>query len=265
MGKLFRRHKDKPTYTAPQPDAPAAVPEVTLSDVLAKVEALEAKLNSENNPLAGHADRLIEAGDRLASLLDVSRARHPELGLESVLEMSGLSRGTHYVEAEEGYVLKLPGGRDYHIATVPVDKLVDDRDTDGFAGIVREALGKVEILLFPEYALAELLSKHPELVSEAAKSSTVLGTPSTILAMLEWVRAEWRYTDRVGELGKVAGDMSKAIRGFASRYAEVGKRLNGTRIAYNGSLGPWGEIERTVGLAAHATGDTLENPEKVQE
>lgn len=238
---------------------------VTLADIVARVDALAAKLDSGGDKLTAPAEQLMAAGDRLASLLDIARARHPELGLESVLELSGLARGTHYAETDGGYVLKLPGNLEYRIAVVPVDLLVDGNDADGFAGVVREMLDRAEILLFPEYALAELLSKHPELVSEAAKSSTVLGTPSTILAMLGWVKNEWRYADRVGDLGKVAGEMSAALKEFSAKYAEVGKRLNGARLIYNGSIGSWSEVERTAGLAAEAAGAELAKPEKITE
>ena len=248
------------------PAAPEDVtPETTLSDVLAKVETLAAKLDAREDPLAASADRLMAAGDRLAGLLDVARTRHPELGLESVLETSGLSSGTHYTKTDAGYTLRLPGGRDCRICTVPVDRLVDDGDADGFAGMVREMFGDAEILLFPEYALAGLLSKHPDMLAEAAKSSTVLATPSTMLAMLAWTGAEWRYADRVGEIGKATDQMAKAVKAFATRYAELGKRLGGARQMYNSSLGPWSDVERTVGLAAEAVGTDLDKPEKIGE
>lgn len=267
---IFRRRKNR---TAPPAQEPAdQTPEpgegtsgVTLADIMARVDVLAAKLDSGDDKLVAPADRLMEAGDRLAKLLDIARARHPELGLESVLELSGLSRGTHYTEADGGYVLKMPGELEYRIAVVPLDLLVDGNDPEGFAGVVREMFDAAEILLFPEYALAELLSKHPEMVSEAAKSSTVLGTPSTILAMLGWVKKEWRYADRVGELGKVAGDLSAALREFAAKYVEVGKRLNGARQMYNGSIMSWSGVERTAGLAAEAVGIELAKPEKVTE
>ncbi len=258
---LLKRNKKNDTPTPPED----AAPETTLSDVLAKVEALEAKLEAREDPLAASADRLIEAGDRLAGLLDVAKTRHPELGLESVLEASGLASGTHYAKTDSGYTLRLPGGRDCRIRTVPVGRLVDDGDADGFAGMVREMFGDAEMLLFPEYALAGLLSRNPDMVAEAAKSSTVLVTPSTMLAMLAWTGAEWRYADRVGEIGKAADQMAKAVRAFATRYAELGKRLGGARQMYNSSLGPWGDVERTVGLAAEAVGTDLDKPEKMGE
>ena len=128
---------------------------------------------------------------------------------------------------------------------------------------VRGMLGDSEILLFPEYALAELLNRHPGLISEAAEKSTVLATPSTILAMLEWVRGEWRYAEHVGELGKVAVEMAAAVRTFAVKYRELGKRLGGARQMYNGGAEAWAGIERTAGLAVKAVGGEPEPQEKI--
>ena len=270
MGLLSRKKDKKPTHLPPPPPPPPVAesrPEVGAADILAKLEGIMAKLETGDNRLAAPADRLIEAADRLAQLLDIARARHPELGLENVLELSGLSRGTHYEQTDGGYLLKLPGDREYRVATVPVDKLVDGGDADGFAEQVRGMFGDSNtrlILLFPEYALAELLSRRPELLSEAAKSSTVLGTPSTILSMLDWVRIEWRYADRVGELGKVAKEMAKSIREFASLYSSLGVKLGAARDAYNASVGMWANVESTAGLAAEAVGITLEEPQKIK-
>ncbi len=261
MGLLKKRKRKDEAPGAPE----SAAPETALSDVLARVETLTAKLEVREDPLAASADRLIAAGGRLAGLLDVAGARHPELGPESVLEASGLTSGTHYAKTDTGHTLRLPGGRDCRICTVPVGRLADEGDADGFAGVVREMFGDAEALLFPEYALAGLLSSHPDMVAEAAKSSTVLATPSTMLAMLAWAGAEWRYADRVGEIGKAGGRMAKAVRAFAARYAELGKRLGGARQMYNSGLGPWGDVERTVGLAAEAVGTSLDKPEKIGE
>lgn len=237
---------------------------MTPADILAKVEAISAKLDSGDNPLAVSSTRLLEAGDRPAELLDVARARHPELGLESVLELSGLSRGTHYSGEDTNYVLRLPGGRQYDIHAVAVGTLVDNRDPDGFANEIRELLGESTILLFPEYALAEVLSNHPELVAEAAKASTMLATPSTMLAMLGWVKAEWRHADNVGELAGVAGQMAEVFKKFAERYAEIGAKLEAANEAYDGGVDLWPDMERTAGLAVAASGGSLEKPRKVK-
>lgn len=264
MGMFGRKKRDKP---APEPEPPvrAAEPDPGpgMAEIMDKLERITAKLDAGENPLAAGTNRLIAAGDRLVELLDTARARHPELGLESVLELSALSRGTHYQQTEGGYTLKLPGDREYTIATVPVDKLVDEDDTDGFAELVRGMLGGSKMLLFPEYVLAELLSRRPELLQEAAESSTVLGTPSTILPMLDWVRLEWRYADRLGELAGVAQDMAKAVGEFATLYSSLGVKLGAARDAYNASVDSWAGVESTAGLAAKAVGIPLEEPQKM--
>lgn len=234
--------------------------DITISDVLAKIEALEARLLSEN-PLAAESARLIEAGDRLATLLDVAHARHPELGLESVLRLSGLVEGIHYTIQDHTYMLRLPGGRQYRLMSAPV---LEGQDINGFAAVVREMFGDTEILLFPDYALAELLSAHPDIISDAAQASVVLGTPSTILAMFEWVRIEWQYADHVDELRNVARQMAEAIRAFATKHAELGRHLGSVRATYNDSVTLWADVEETAGLAAKAAGVKLVRPEKVE-
>lgn len=141
--------------------------------------------------------------------------------------------------------------------------LVDNGDMDGFVSMV-STLYDSDILLFPEYALAELLSYKPSMVAEAAKSGTVLATPSTLIAMLEWVRLEWQRAEALGRLAETSDDLSKALKAFATRYAEMGKRIGGVRQIYNSSLGTWADVEKTAGLAVEAACQTTAQPEKLE-
>ena len=78
------------------------------------------------------------------------------------------------------------------------------------------------------------------------------------------MRIEWRYADRVGDIGKVAKEMAKSIREFAALYSSLGVKLRAARDAYNASVGMWAGVESTAGLAAEAVGITLEGPQKIK-
>ena len=234
------------------------LPDYSLAKVIDRIDDLERLIKSpKENPLEKSASDILEYANRLEELLDVTRARHAELGLESVLELSGLTRGTHFNKTDDGYSIKVTPNHEYHIVTINCDKLIDD-DMNGFAEDVNEIMcdGSTQsrVFLFPDYALAELLSFHPEYMTESHKNSVTLASPSTLLVMLNMIRIEWESREIISELGGVAHQMAEHVEAFTVLYNSLGRNIADSRNMYNKTVEEWHELQKSVGLAVKASG-----------
>lgn len=200
------------------------------------------------------------------------RGRHAEIGLERVLEMSGLVKGIHYDTQDTSgggrpdFVVRLSEDRSIIVdSKAPLDSLWRAFDTDDEAakaaaldGHVRAVRGHITLLskrkydtgvkssldyivmVMPEYALLPALDRDSKLVEGAFAIRVVLVTPSTLMILLRAVELMWKQSkmaDTVREIGELSATLHSRLNIFANHYNNAGKGLATAVKNYNKGIG----------------------------
>jgi DNA recombination protein RmuC len=211
------------------------------------------------------------------------RGRWGELTLRRVVELAGLSEHCDFIEQPSvdggtgvqrpDLLVRMPEGRQLVVdAKTPLDAYLEaiDAATDELRAAalarhaqqvdarVRELAAKTYWAQFehsPEFAvlflpgdqfLSSALAQRPELLENALRSSVIIATPSTLIALLKTVAYGWRQAavaQNAALIRDLGQDLHRRLLAFVGHLAKSGRALGTAVEAYNSAVG---SLERNV-------------------
>lgn len=211
------------------------------------------------------------------------RGRWGELTLRRVVELAGLSEHCDFIEQatvagnsglqRPDLLVRLPEARHLVVdAKTPLDAYLEaiEASTEEQRAValarhaqqvdarVRELSTKAYWAQFehsPEFAvlflpgdqfLSAALAQRPELLENAIRSSVIIATPSTLIALLKTVAYGWRQAavaQNAAAIRDLGQDLHRRLLVFVAHLAKSGRSLGAAVEAYNNAVG---SLERNV-------------------
>ena len=220
-------------------------------------------------------DLASEAGKLSSALTKGPKTRGTwgEMQVERALELSGLTKGSHYTVQDSDqqggrtdFIVHLPHKRDIivdskvsMVAYLDAENATDDEERTNH--LVRHAksmkdhindLSKKEywqhlpltpdfvVMVIPDFALLPAMQQDPDLIDYALQKQVVLATFSTLVALLKCVAMGWhereveRGATKIAEIGR---ELHNRLCTFAGYLGDVGSALERAVSKYNESVG----------------------------
>ena len=211
------------------------------------------------------------------------RGRWGELTLRRVVELAGLSEHCDFIEQSSlsgsqgtlrpDLVVQMPEGRQLVVdAKAPLDAYLDAIDAPSeelrsralakhasqVEARVRDLASKAYWAQFarsPEFAvlflpgdqfLSAALSVRPDLLENAIRSSVIIATPSTLIALFKTVAYGWRQAavaQNAAEIRDLGQELHRRLSGFVEHMDRSGRALSRAVESYNAAVG---SLERQV-------------------
>jgi DNA recombination protein RmuC len=232
----------------------------------------------------GHAQLQRETRNLVTALRRPEvRGRWGEMTLRRVVELAGMAEHCDFTEqlhvvSEDGalrpdMVIHLPEGRTLVVdVKTPLDAYLEaiEAVTDEARGValkrhaqqvetrVRQLGTKNYWAQFessPEFAvlflpgdqfLSSALAERPDLLDTALKAGVILGTPSTLIALLKTVAYGWRQAavaQNAAQIREMGQELYRRLNAFVRHVDKLGGQLNKAVESYNNAVG---SLERQV-------------------